>query len=337
MRRQRTFFDVRRVRRSAAVTLLTAVLVACAPGVATPRPTPGTPGSSQSAPHHSCRANDAVVTINDPAVFDAVASQAFGANVDATELRCSDLARVTRLNVTGARSLAGLEYAVNLSQLTVRNSGVSSLAPVEGLARLTTLNVTGSSLTTLHSLPALPALVALDISTNLVSDLTPLANVPGLTYLKANGNAISDISGLEDLRELVWVDLSDNPITDITALSGHEHLETLLLNDNFISDAGPLSGAARLQRLSLANNRLANVDFIKGLELRTVDLSGNNITSVRGVAENRYIDGSRSVDLRGNCIDLTSEDPLTQDVVATGGGVQLEPQREDCSFEALGS
>jgi hypothetical protein len=81
----------------------------------------------------------------------------------------------------------------------------------------------------------------------------------------------------------------------------------------------------------------ANVDFIKGLDLRTVDLSGNNITSVRGVAENRYIDGSRSVDLRGNCIDLTSEDPFTQDVVATGGGVQLEPQREDCSFEALGS
>lgn len=277
-----------------------------------------------------------MVTINDPAVFDAVAAHVFGPNADVAELRCSDLARVTRLNVTGARSLAGLEYAVNLSQLAIRNSSVSSLAPVEGLARLTTLNVTGSSLTTLHSLPALPALVALDISTNFVSDLTPLADVPGLTYLKANGNAITDISGLADLRELTWVDLSENQITDITPLAGHEQLETLLLNDNFISDAGPLSTATRLQRLGLANNALTDVDFIRDLELRTVDLSGNNITSVRGVAQNRYIDGSRSVDLRGNCVHLTSDDPFTQDVLAIGGGVRLEPQREDCLLEVPG-
>ena len=228
-----------------------------------------------------------MVTINDPAVFDAVAAHVFGPNADVAELRCSDLARVTRLNVTGARSLAGLEYAVNLSQLAIRNSSVSSLAPVEGLARLTTLNVTGSSLTTLHSLPALPALVALDISTNFVSDLTPLADVPGLTYLKANGNAITDISGLADLRELTWVDLSENQITDITPLAGHEQLETLLLNDNFISDAGPLSTATRLQRLGLANNALTDVDFNRDLELRTVALSGNHITYVRGVAQNR--------------------------------------------------
>lgn len=336
MRRHRILVRVRRVPSVAALTLLVAVLVACAPGAATPRPTPGTPGSAQSAGHHSCRANDAVVTINDPALFDAVATHLFESNHEVTELRCSDLARVTRLRVTGAGSLAGLEYAINLSELIVRNSSVSSLAPVEGLARLTTLNVIGGSLTTLRSVTTLPALVALDVSDNLVTDLTPLADVPGLTYLKADGNALADISGLAGIIGLTWVDLSDNLITDITALAGHEGLETLLLNDNFIGDAGPLRGAVRLQRLGLANNNLVDVDFIQGLELRTVDLSGNNITSVRGIAQNRYIDGSRSVDLRGNCIDVTSEDPFTQDVVAIGGSVRLDPQRDDCLLEVPG-
>ena len=46
---------------------------------------------------------------------------------------------------------------------------------------------------------------------------------------------------------------------------------------------------------------------------------------------NAYLDGSRTVDLRNNCIDLNSADPFIIDVLERGERMLLEPQRDDCA------
>lgn len=324
----------RRLLSAASLLLLTAVLAACAPSVSGPQPapaTPGAPGSPQADMHPACRADDFVVTVSDPALLEALTGPQDKEAGSATELRCSQFAKLVNLRASGVADLSGLEYAVNLSNVTLRDSPVTSLEPLARLPRLQSLTVSGGRLSSLEPVRHMPALLSLDVTNSSVSDLSPLASVPALAYLKANDNAISDISALAGLTQLAWVDLSGNLITDVSAFSSNRTVETLLLNDNLITSAAPLGGLTQLQRIELANNQLTELGFLLALRPRSVNLSGNYIGTVNAVAQNGYIDGSRTVDLRHNCIDLGSGDPFTRDVVAIGGRVLLEPQRDDCT------
>ena len=270
------------------------------------------------APHPACEADDFLVTIPDQNLVVGIQRQ-LDLKAD-QELRCSHLASMTTLVASGVADLSGLEHALRLSSLTVRASTVSTLAPIANLPRITTLNFPGSQLTSLDLVATFPALVSIDVSNNPVSDLSPLADLPDLTYLAAAGNGITDISPLADHAQLVWLELSGNQITDVSALAGHTKLTTLLLNDNMISDGSPL-----------ASNQLTNVDFMASIEPRSVNLAGNRISNINGVTRNAYLDGSRTVDLRNNCIDLASTDPFIIDVLERGERMLLEPQRDDCA------
>lgn len=320
-----------------AAALLAVLLVACAPTLATPRPTPGTPGGAQSDPHQACRNNDAFITIPDARLGRAV-NQALNPGLTVedtpnTQVRCSAMARVTTLTGSNVESLEGLQYAINLSEIRLRSSPVRSLAPLAGLPRLNVLNIVGGRLTSLHSLPRLPTVTALDISGNLVKDLSPLAALPALSYLNAKDNAIGNISTLAQLTELQFVDLSDNLISDVSALAGHSKLFTLVLNDNHVDDAGPLASLVGLDRLELSNNLLTDTDFAAGLALRTLRLAGNYISSVGGLAQNPHIRDFRTLDLSNNCISLDPEDPFSL-VVQELANLRLEPQRDDCRLLA---
>lgn len=257
-----------------------------------------------AAPHPACAADDFLVTIPDQNLVVGIQRQ-LELKAD-EELRCSHLASMTTLVASGVTDLSGLEHAHRLSNLTVRASTVSSLAPIANLPRVTTLNFPGSQLTSLDLMANFPALVSIDVSNNPVSDQSPLANLPGLTFLAVAGNGITDITPLTDHAQLAWLELSGNQITDISALAGHTKLATLLLNDNMISDGSPLASATGLNRLEMANNELTNVDFMASIEPRSVNLAGNRISNINGVTRNAYLDGSRTVDLRNNCIDLAS-------------------------------
>lgn len=318
---------------SVVPVLLATLLVACAPTLATPRPTPGTQGGAWSEPHQVCRNDDAYITIPDARLARAV-NQALHPRLDVeatanAQVRCSAMARVTTLTGSNVESLEGLQYAVNLTELRLRSSPVRSLAPLAGLPRLNVLDIVGGRLTSLHSLPRLPTITAVDISGNLVKDLSPLAALPGLVFLSAKDNAIGDISILAQLTELQFVDLSDNLISDISAFADHSKLFTLVLNDNQVDDAGPLGSLVSLNRLELSNNLLTDTDFAAGLALSTLRLAGNYISSVRSLAQNPNIRALRTLDLSNNCVDLESDDTVALDGLGLTN-LRLEPQRDDC-------
>ncbi|MFO7546967.1 MAG: hypothetical protein R6W77_15860, partial [Trueperaceae bacterium] len=87
---------------------------------------------------------------------------------------CAQLAAATRLSAEGVTRLDGLEYAVNLREITLTDADLRTLAPLAGLPRLETVRVRGGSLTTLAT----------------------LTNLPGLTILEVTGNALADISAV---------------------------------------------------------------------------------------------------------------------------------------------
>lgn len=333
MHRVRSSVGRRRVAYLVLLSSLVAVLGACAPTTAAPRGA----GGAQASAHAACVGNDFVVTVPDRALFEAIAGPRKAQESPTNELSCSEFARVVHLRANGVTDLEGVQYAVNLSTAALRDSPVTDLAPLANLPRLQTLTITGGRLTSLAPLASMPALVSLDLSSSSVTDLTPLAAVTNLVYLNADGNAIADISALENLTALAWLDLSNNLIADVSALGGNRRIETVILNDNRIVDAGPLGGMTQLTRIELANNGLTELGFLASLKPLSVNLSGNRIATVNAVAHNDHFDGSRTLDLRHNCIDLQSTDPFTRDVISTGGRILLEPQRDDCAAEVAAS
>jgi len=269
-----------------------------------------------------------MVTIADPGLAKSVMRSLTQPDVDATTLPCSAMAELSTVTARGVSSLEGLQYAVNLSSVTLEDSSVASLAPLSGLLRLQSLDSLGGSLTTLDSLADTPALTVLTVRDNALAGAVDLGRFPRLVQVDLSGNSITDVSGVDELPELWWLDMSDNQITDTAALSGAANLRVLKLNRNAIEVADVLSNLRQLDWIEMESNLLSNVDFVEHLDLRILKLSGNRITSVAGLARNRFLGAEQPYDLRHNCIDLASSDPFVQDLLSRGDSLLLDPQAE---------
>jgi hypothetical protein len=151
----------------------------------------------------------------------------------------SDLGTLTSLVAYGMniRDLAGLEYCVKMTELSLFDNQISDISLVAGLVKLTSLH----------------------LWENRIADISPLANLTRLEYLTVEGNQISDISPLEGLTELTWLYLGRNQIGDISALPKHSRLTWLSLWGNQITDISPLSNLTSLERLWLNDNQISDI------------------------------------------------------------------------------
>ena len=93
----------------------------------------------------------------------------------------TDAEMATLMNLEGGRAdihdLTGLEFAINLAELHLRNNQLSDLSPLAGLTKLKWLNISESGVTDLSPLAGLINLEDLDISDNQLSDLSPLSGL----------------------------------------------------------------------------------------------------------------------------------------------------------------
>ena len=216
----------------------------------------------------------------------------------------ADITEVDMLGVTSLyylpssliTDLTGLEYATNLTSLTLPGSPSASLtdiSPLQGLTSLTSLNLD---------------------SNYQLSDLQPLAGLVNLKELNLWGNDIVDVSALTDLVNLEILMLASNNISDITALAGLVKLERLSLNGNDISDVSALSGLVDLLALSLRNNSIADVSPLANLVgLERLFISDNNIEDVSPLANlvglERLFISENPVANAGVLYPLTQQDP----------------------------
>ena len=143
-----------------------------------------------------------------------------------------DLLRLTDMEIRAEgviANLQGLEYAVNLESLNIKNGNISDLTPLAGLQNIRVLKFYGSN----------------------ISDLTPLAGLVNLTDLNLSKNNISDLTSLAGLVSLTVLSLAENNISDIAPLDGLVNLKVLILEGNQIIDFTPLYGLVGIERLEL--------------------------------------------------------------------------------------
>lgn len=126
--------------------------------------------------------------------------------------------------------LTGMEYAVNLTRLTLPGHSITDLSPLAA-AGLTENFET------------------LSLDNNLIEDISPVATMTSVKEINLYKNRISNIEALSELANLSTLRISDNTISDVSPLSGLTGLEAVDLANNEISDVSSLSTLTNLNEL----------------------------------------------------------------------------------------
>jgi hypothetical protein len=137
-----------------------------------------------------------------------------------------DLLKLNQLtaNFAGIADLTGLEWASNLTSLSLAGNSVSNLAKIQNLPSLRTLTLDSNPLSNLSQLGTMTNLVELSLVNDSVSNLTFVSNLTGLSLLNLNNNLIADISPISLLTNLNHLFLGQNVLSNISPLVNLTHL-----------------------------------------------------------------------------------------------------------------
>jgi len=152
----------------------------------------------------------------EPGYFpDANLKAAVEAALGKTNPTPTDMLGLTSLiaNSKGITNLTGLEYATNLTVLSLcYNHSIMDISPLAGLTSLTALYLDINQIIDIRPLAGLTNLTYLDLSHNQITDISPLAGLTSLTHLRLCDNQISDIGSLAGLTNLLDLLLFNNPL-----------------------------------------------------------------------------------------------------------------------------
>jgi Leucine-rich repeat (LRR) protein len=184
------------------------------------------------------------VTVTDPNL-DAALRQAIGKTTG--ELDNLDFLSLTTLIAPDAAltNLAGLQWAVNLTGLSLDVTGVTNLAPLQSLSHLS-----GLSLKNVFNAP----------------DLSPLSALTNLTSLSLNGKAITNLAFLQPLTQLTYLTLNNSRATTMDPLAGLTNLVVLGLQVNLLTNVWAITNLTQLTSADLTLNLL---DLTDGSPART--------------------------------------------------------------------
>ena len=183
-------------------------------------------------------------------------------------------------------NLTGLEYATNLTDLSLVVNAIQNLEPLAGLMQLQTLDLSDNQIVDITPLANLTNLTGLEVSSNQLRDLNPLVGLTGLTFLGLWNNRISDLTPLMNLTALQTLWLNGNAIVDITPLANLTNLTELTLSSNQLRDLNPLMNLTALEILWLNGNTIVDITPLSGLKnLKELRLADNPIRDFRPLAQ----------------------------------------------------
>ena len=210
----------------------------------------------------------------------------------------------------GIKDLTGLEYAINLKELFVREqreefrgNGISDLTPISGLTQLIDLDIggIGNHVSDLSPIANLTNIKRLHLGGNPITDLSPIANFTQLEWFAFDDHVpLTDISVLANMENLIWVGMWGPRFRDMSPLVNLPNIETLSLCGNEISEIPSLKNMPKLKQLYVFGNNVSDVSILQDLtNLERLNLRNNNITDISPLAE---LTNLKWLDLSGNPI-----------------------------------
>ena len=249
----------------------------------------------------------AVVRVPDPNLRAAIA-EALGKNPNAP-ITVEDMKRLTSLKAQnrGIQDLTGLQFATNLSRLSLNDNQISDLSPIAGLVGLDGLWIINNPVSDISPIRDLTNLTELVVDKTYVSDLSPIAGLLNLKALGVSTPLVSDLSPVRDLTNLIHLWLHQTQVSDLSPIARLINLESLaanqggifgeierieaetgvVINTNHgnISDLSPLAGLPNLRNIWIWGNPVSDLSPLAGLTtLERIDICGGDISSLKPLA-----------------------------------------------------
>ena len=181
--------------------------------------------------------------------------------------------------------LIGLESAINLEILELRQNLISDISPLAGLVRLHRLGLHGNAISDLTPLAGLINLESLSLEGNVVSDLTPLAGLINLRGLGISDNLIIDLSPLTGLVKLEGLWMSENPPADLSPLSALTNLIHFHSWGTPILDLAPLAKLPKMREINICGGEISDLSSLTNLtSLKELYLVNNDISDISPLA-----------------------------------------------------
>jgi len=145
---------------------------------------------------------------------------------------------------------------LTLNQLTANFAGIVDLTGLEWASNLTALSLAGNSITNLSKIQNLPSLRSLTLGSNPLSDFSQIATMTNLLELSLVGDSVSNVTFVNNLVGLSLLNLNNNLITDLSPISSLTNLSYLFLGRNLFTNISPLVNLTHLTDLDVTLNLL---------------------------------------------------------------------------------
>ena len=175
--------------------------------------------------------------------------------------------------------LTGIEYAQNLSELTIDNNHIKDFTPLKQLKMLKKLSIRNNAIKDISTICELSSLTYLDVAKNSITNIDDIVKLSNLTYINISNNSISNINVLHNCSKLTNINASFNKIESLgSLLYTLQKLNVLDISNNNITEIPRIGRTVNLEVLLAEENKISNIDGIKEMpKLYQLDLSDNQI------------------------------------------------------------
>ncbi len=216
-----------------------------------------------------------------------------------------ELSKVTRLNVSNALSLSGIEKCINLRQLylysttgsktldmepvgqcsliallTIEKYGLINPSALGNLKRLNELRLVNNQLTDPGFLNSLTQVTRLEIQDNDIKAVNFLNSMQRVEWLVLKNCGITDFSSLENTYGFRYVDISYNHITTLDWINQNRSLQTLIASNNNITGDVSLSGFSIILSIDVSYNSITSFALTASPLIETLNISNNAIAGI---------------------------------------------------------
>ena len=205
-------------------------------------------------------------------------------------------------------SLEGLQYAINLEQLSLSYNAAEGYIPLD----------------TLYNLPKLKKIEISTYGNNKTEgfDISTLNNLKNIEDITINGKVIN--------QEILWtytqlkkLKLRIDERIDFNGIQNLNKLEYLDISSTSL-DLSLIANLDSIQYLSISNANIDDLDFLANLtNLQKLYLNRNKITNISALANLKNLN---YLDLRNNPIDINSEEnkKVYDMIIQDGGQVEVD-------------
>lgn len=195
----------------------------------------------------------------------------------------SQMKKLTALTANSLKisDITGLEYATNLTNLSLQHNEIQDISALSGLKNLTVLNLWENQITDITSVSNLTELKELWLAENKIGDISALSSLTKLEKLFLFRCDINDISVVDRFENLKGLSLHHNKICDISPVAKLVNLEFLWLGANEICDISPVAELTDLPRLSIYENQISDISALSDMtQLTLLEMHENKITDI---------------------------------------------------------